>query len=77
MQTVLDKLQIFVSIIVSLVVVVVSMLQGVTLQVLATRLIIGIIVFYLVGLVARAYLKRYVFAPVPAKDDTLEEADKL
>jgi len=67
----LDKLQIFVSIIASMIVTVISIVQDVSLDTLALRLIVVIIVFYFVGLAARIYLKRHVFFKVP--DESAEQ----
>ena len=57
----LDKMQIFVSIVASLIVTLISIYQDVSLHTLAVRLIVVIISFYAVGLAARIFLRKYVF----------------
>ncbi|MCL2852758.1 MAG: hypothetical protein FWE20_06970 [Defluviitaleaceae bacterium] len=73
----LDKIQIFVSIVASLIVTLISIYQDVSLDTLAIRLIVVIIAFYALGLAARIYLKKYVFftPPEEAMDEVLENPD--
>ncbi|MCL2618223.1 MAG: hypothetical protein FWD98_04110 [Defluviitaleaceae bacterium] len=71
----LDKLQIFVSIGATIVASLISIYQDVTLDTLAFRLLTVIVVFYVVGLAARIYLKRYVFFKPPEEEAEEAEAD--
>jgi hypothetical protein len=66
----LEKLHIYVCIIAAVVVSAVSILDELSLQDMAIRLIGTIVVFYFIGLIVRAYLKKYVFA----KPEEPEEA---
>jgi len=78
----LDKLQIFTSIVATMIVTFISLVQEVTLDTLAIRLIAVIITFYVLGLAARIFLKKYVFFKLPEEDmstppeeDSAEESE--
>ena len=68
----LEKLQIFVSIVASMIVTLISIYQDVSLYTLAVRLIVVIVAFYVLGLAARMYLKKFVFFEL--EDETGEES---
>ena len=73
----LEKLHIFVSIMASLIVTLISIYQDVSLHTLAVRLIVVIVAFYVLGLATRIYLKKFVFFQLPEEDveESLENAD--
>lgn len=73
----LEKLQIFVSIMASLIVTLISIYQDVSLHTLAVRLIVVIVTFYFLGLATRIFLKKFVFFQLPEEgvEESLENAD--
>lgn len=68
----LDKLHVITSILAAIVVTLLSINQQITLQELSVRLITVIIAFYVLGLGAKIYLKRFVF-PKPMPEAVAEE----
>lgn len=71
----LDKIHIFISIIAAMAILIAGMIENLSLPKLTIRLIWVIIVFYIVGLIVRNYLKTKVF-PELAIDDEENDLDE-
>jgi len=74
----LDKLHILISIVATMVVTLISLVQEVDLHTLAVRLIVVIIAFYALGLAIKLFIIKYVFPvilPEPLAEDPPEDAD--
>ena len=73
----LEKLHIFISVIVALIVTIVGIAMNMTLAEIGLRLIITISVFYILGLSVKTYLSKRVFAPKPGGKSLEDRADEL
>lgn len=73
----LDKLQIYISLLAALAVTIsAGLVEKLSLPKLLTRLVWVIIVFYFIGLIARHYLKKYVFIDETENSDETAQTEE-
>ncbi len=75
MKDMLEKIQFYICTVAALVMAVACIWQGVSLVVMVSRLIFIIILFYFLGLIVRAYLKKKVFLDKPEINEAQAEAN--
>ena len=70
-----EKFEIFLALFAGLILLVMGILVNFTLPAILLRLLIVLVVFYVVGLVVKTYLRKRIFFEIEVEDETEAEAE--